>query len=295
MSRWPTAHRTLVIILVAGVSLYCGCAAPRPSVPAPPGEVPSAPQIGFKRLPPSNLRVEYLPYGFALTWRTNREPGDPISGYNIYLSPEKSLRGLSFASPEVIKSHWLGTAYPGDTDPRADLERAEISDVQPGVKYFVHVRTAYGDETVGEPSEEITAIPRPFGRIRLVRRFSGEGEGYSFAAQKYVSTQDERNDLYLFVRDDSVFVASPHRLDRYLRYSEFFMIGPSGSIDDFPVWNSPRKGETSILLRQGHTYILSTVEACLAKLRVADIEGSGDGVIVTVDYVYQPRCGEGVF
>ena len=289
------AGKAAAIALAGGIVLAAGCAPSRPPVsPQPSGPSPQAPAT-MKRYPPSDLRVEYVSHGIALSWQTNRPAGEPIAGYNIYLSPETSLHGLSAASPEVIKCQWLGTTYPGDIDPRTDIERAEINDLDYGVKYFVHVRTVYADEAVGPPSEEVAVIPRPFGRIRLVPRFRGEGDGFSFAAQMYVDTQSERNDLYLFVRNDSVFAASPHRLDRYMRYTEFFSVGLSASIDDYPRWAIPGKGETSLHLQVSRTYILATPELCLAKFRVAEIKGSGEGVAVMVDYVYQPRCGEGVF
>ena len=86
-----------------------------------------------------------------------------------------------------------------------------------------------------------------------------------------------------------------HRLDRYNRFTEFFEVGPGAAIDDYPhrgVWG---RGQTTIHLRVGMTYIISTPESCLATFRAAEIRGSGGRTVVTVDYVYQSRYGVGYF
>jgi|GEM_PF-5152012 len=81
-----------------------------------------------------------------------------------------------------------------------------------------------------------------------------------------------------------------HRLDRYNRLTEFFEVGPRAGR-----WEAGGRGQTTIHLRVGMTYIISTPESCLAKFRVAENRGFGGRTVVTVDYVYQPRCGVGVF
>jgi hypothetical protein len=274
-------------VTMGALALLSACAPQRPPLVEPPRST--------AHLVPSDLKVRYLKKGIVLSWVTNRRPGDVISGYNIYVSPEQSLLGNSPDSLEMQGHLWKGITYPGDTNPRTDVEEVEMENLEFGIKYYIHVRTVLADGTINGQSEEIEVIPRPTGRLRLVPRFRGEGEGYSFADQEYVSSRDPRNDLYLFVRNDSVFAASPHRLDRNLRYTEFHRAGPSTSIDEYPKWEISRKGSTSILLEEGVTYILSTPETCLAKFRVVQIEGKEADTAVTVDYVYQPRCGSGVF
>jgi len=280
---WYPALLAFVFVLV----MVSGCGPQRPPVE-------EQPSIAV-HLVPSDLECENLTRKIVLSWVTNRRPEDVIAGYNIYIAPEKSLASLPSDSPDLAEYLWKGITYPGDTDPRTDVEQVEIADLDYGTEYFIHIRTVSAYGNLGAASEEIQVIPRPTGQIRLVPRFGGEGEGYSFARQEYVKSRDPRNDLYLFVRNDSVFAASPHRLDRSLRYSEFHRAGASSSIDDYPTWEISRKGQVSINLQRGVTYILSTPETCLAKFRVAQIEGKGKQTVVAVDYVFQPRCGVGIF
>jgi hypothetical protein len=218
-----------------------------------------------------------------------------ISGYQIYVSPEQSLADLPLDSPEVQACLWQAATYPGDTDPRTDVETARLLGLEDGVLYYIHVRTVGPEGTIGPPSDEIAVIPRPAGQIRLVPRHAGREDGYSFAEQRHVRARDAHNDIYLFVRHDSVFAASPHRLAREHRYVEFHEIGPSSSIAEYPTMEISGKGETKMHLQQGFTYILSTPENCLAKLYVARIAGTGDRTVVIIDYVFQPRCGYAVF
>jgi len=288
--RWGVLCLTSVIVPVV---LILGCGGQKPPVEQrkiePERPAPSAPPV------PSNLHAKPTAQGFLLSWQTNRRPGEAISGYQVYLSPEKSIRHLAADAEEARGCLWQSAIYPGDLDPRTDVETAELDDVTPGVEYYLYVRTVGADGAIGAPSEEITIIPRVAGRITMVPRHVGETDGYSFAANGYVRARDERTDLYLFVRNDSVFAASPHRLDRYYRYVEFHELGPAASVDDYPTVEVIGKGESLIYLRVGFSYILSTPENCLAKLYVAHIEGSGGRTVVTMDYTYQPRCGVGVF
>lgn len=270
-----------------GLTLFAGCGAPKPRV----GEREALPP----HLVPSRLQAVHLENGISLSWQTNRRPGDAISGYQIYIAPEKSIRELPPDSPEGRRYIWRSVTYPGDTDPRTDVETAVIDGIEYGVLYYIHVRTVSADGVIGPPSEEISVIPRPSGRIRMIPRHVGDGDGYSFVGQEYVRCREEKNDLYIFVRNDSVFAASPHRLEQYQRYAEFHEIGPSEAVDEYPVVEIVGKGKTIMHLRQGITYVLSTPENCLAKFRVAAIEGTGNTTVVTMDYIYQPRCGQGIF
>jgi hypothetical protein len=267
--------------------LVLGCSAPQPR---PEVREPERPLFA-----PSGLHVDHQPFSLTLTWQTNRRVGDAISGYHIYLSPEKSIRDLAPDSPEAQAYLWQFAVYPGDTDPRTDIETAMIDAVEYGVEYHIYVRTVGADGRVSPPSEEIRVIPRPSGRIELVPRHVDRRDGFSFAESDYVRAQDERNDLYLFVRNDSVFAASPHRLERSNRHVEFHELGPAVSVEDYPTVDIARKGKDFIHLQQGFAYILSTPENCPAKLFVAGIAGSAGQTVVTVDYVFQTRSGVGIF
>ncbi len=280
--------RVGVIVLLAGLVLSgCGGTAP----PREGGQ----PEYEYAGPVPSALKIKYLPKGVQLTWQTNRGDTDAISGYNIYLSAEESLVGRAPETPEMQRTLWRAQTYPGDVDARVDVETAALTDVEFGVEYFVHIRTVMADGSIGPPSEEISFIPRPEGRIELWERFKNKQDGYNFDEQIYVRTKDRRNDLYIFVRSDSAFAASPHRLDQTLRYTEFYELGPSATIADYPTWEERGKGKTSIHLQEGISYILSTPLNCLAKFRVAGIRKQDGRTVVDLDYIYQTRCGVGVF
>lgn len=270
-----------------GALILSGCAAKRPVEKA-------LPSTG-RHLVPSGLAVEHTPENIRLSWKTNRQPTDLISGYNIYISAEQRIREIGSADQRVSSCLRSGQTYPGDNDPRTDVETAVLNGLEFGVEYFLHLRTVSADGTIGAPSEEIAVIPRPAGRINLMSRFAGKRDGYSFAKQQYLPANNILNDMYLYVRRDSVFAASPHRLDRTLRWAEFYELGPGESIAAFPRVELPPKGKPTLHLKTGYLYIVSTPENCLAKLYIVGVRKSSGPTELIIDYIYQPRCGVGIF
>ncbi len=262
------------------------------------GCAPTPPPVEQPMEPPpvaSDLRVTHDDHDILLQWNTNRGEDDLLSGYNIYLSAEQSIVDLPPTSEQLQEHVWLGATYPGDTDPRTDVESAEITGLEYGTKYYLHIRTVGINGTIGPPSMEITVVPRPEGACTLSPRFSDGEDGFNFVAQEYVPARNSRNDLYLYVRQDSVFAASPQRLNPANRPTAFYPLGPSQSIDDFPRPDYTGDGQESVYLREQYSYLLLTAEENHVKFRVNDIELSGDVPQIQLDYICQLRPGERAF
>jgi hypothetical protein len=240
----------------------------------------------------SDLVITHDDHDVLLQWETNREADDLLSGYNIYLAAEQSLVDLPSTSERLREHLWQGTTYPGDTDPRTDLESAEITGLKFGTEYFIHIRTTGVNGTIGPPSPEITLIPRPEGEVFLSPRFSGGEDGFNFVAQEHVSARNPRNDLYLYVRQDSVFAASPQRLNPANRPTTFYRLRPSQSINDFPQPDYTGRGQEAIHLQEHYSYLLVTPEQNHVKFRVNDIDVSGVVPQIRLDYICQLRSGE---
>ncbi len=278
LDRYIPDARTLFLVLISAVLLTIIHCAPAPRV----DERPERP------LPvASNLQVTYRGEDALLEWQTNRQSEDLLSGYNIYISAEERIRDLPPSSDKLQSRLWRGVTYPGDTEPRTDVESAEISGLEYGTRYFIHVRTVGVNGAIGPPSPEISVIPRPEGECTLTPRFSGGEDGYHFAAQEYVPARDIQNDLYLYVRQDSIFAASPHRLNPANRARTLYHLGSAGSIAGFPQVENLGPGQETVYLVEGHGYLLVTPEQYHVKFRVQDIVFADDIPEVTIEYIVQ--------
>jgi hypothetical protein len=233
---------------------------------------------------------------FRLVWEIDRERADIIRGYNVYVSDDGSVASLPPDSKRLRKHLYQASTYPGDTDGDIRRESITIERLEPGIRYYVHVRTVFPNGQQSPPSEEQEVIPRPRGRIVLSPRFSGGDDGFSFRRNEIVPPTSEANDLYLYTTAEGVFLASPSRLNRGLRETRFVALGPSDSLDDYPRLERPWEGEEKIDVKVGHSIGLILEGEHLAKLRPVAVEGSReDGPQVVFEYVYQPVKGESSF
>jgi hypothetical protein len=234
--------------------------------------------------------------GFAdhleLTWRTFRNGRDLIKGYNVYVATSPGLAGLADENPELKHSLYGGSTYPGDTDGVIDSESISIQPAVMGTRYFVHVRTVFPDGHQSHPSEERAAIARPRGSMTLQPRFSEANDGFAFESDHQVPSLSDSNDVYLFVTRDGPHLGSPARLDASLRRTFFSNMGPSASIEDYPVFPNPSDRSDKIAVLSGHTLLVMMMDGRMAKLRPRDFAGRHDSLRVTFDYIYQPIFGE---
>lgn len=252
---------------------------------------------GAARILPAPVitRAEGFGDRLELTWLTHRTPRDVVAGYNVYVSTTPGADRLASNDPQLVNCLLGGTAYPGDTDGIIDSESVIIAPVTRGSQYYLHVRTALPGGAQGPPSAEYEVIARPRGVLTLRSRFAGAGDGFSFAADRSVSSLSDSNDVYLFAMKNGLFLGSPARLNPLLRSTRLSDLGPSASIDDFPDCPLQGYGDEKAALIPGHTILVVTDDGRMAKLRPRDPVVSSDTSSVTFDYLFQPIAGEARF
>ena len=109
------------------------------------------------------------------------------------------------------------TPFPGDTNPDDGVEHFTAEGLQNGVTYYVTIRTVYPDGTLSPPSREVGVVCNPRGEVEISIRYESEHDGYSFAGDRYVRADTDENDLYFFSKDGIDYIASPDRLDGFLK------------------------------------------------------------------------------
>ena len=273
------------------IGIVTGCGPSRP--PLETGE--SVPAATLQRLTPALRISEINRDGCRLTWDVDRQPGDLIRGYNVYVSTEAGLSKRASSDPHLKAARYGGASYPGDTDGDTRTESITIEGLETGVRYYVHVRTAFPNGQMSPPSAELTVVPRPRGEFVLHPRMSGGSEGFSFVQDTVVDWMSLRNDVYMFSVRDTLYLASPSRVNDRLRTTEFYDLGPSASIDDYPTFAANGLPQNRIAIRDGHTIAVTVDHGGVAKVRPRSVRNDGDSSMVTFDYMYQPLAGERQF
>jgi len=242
---------------------------------------------------PVDLKVEVNHERMDLSWRT---VGDgAISGYHIYISPEPLAAG--YPGPEIDASvpTYNVTPFPGDTDPDDGIENFEATQLENGVRYFVTVRIVYPDQTVSRPSNEVVAVCGAKGDIELTVRYQSEQDGYSFELNKYVRADAIENDLYFFSKDGVDYLASPKRLDGFIRDTRFVVLPYRGSLKEVlsRVGDAELSGDTDqvevsigdwiLLFCEGHSH---------AYVNVKGLEGTAKDRRVKLFFAYSALAEE---
>ncbi len=213
------------------------------------------------------------------------------TGYNIYIN-EYSLVDIypNNSMPDTIKpiNH---PVFPGDTNPEDGIEYYEAMGLQNGIVYYVSVRTVFSDRTLSKPSNELKVVCGPRGDIDLSIRYKSDNDGFSFAKNSFVRADDIYNDLYFYTKDGSDFIASPNRLDGFLRTSKFRLLSNNSTIDDVfkngISTNNPYDDKISIT--KGNLVQVLTADGHTALLQVADFSGEGENRQVKIKYAFTIR------
>ncbi|MFH2037574.1 MAG: hypothetical protein ABIJ45_14330, partial [Candidatus Zixiibacteriota bacterium] len=236
---------------------------------------------------PSNLTVKSNDRTLFLKWNTNCDKGTLISGYYIYLQ-EKPIDEaiLDSLPPKNIKPFNLA-AYPGDTDPETAYETMTISNLDNGVEYYLSVRTTFPDRSLTRSSNQVNVICRPEGEFELDFRFSSQRDGFSFAKGATVRADGENNDVYFFSKDGVDFLASPNRLNGFIRKSQFFSLGKTKDIYQYPEVSFDYEPVEKIPAFEGESYIIKTADNRYAKIRIESITGELKQRKIKLKYIYQ--------
>jgi hypothetical protein len=225
---------------------------------------------------PDLVMVEPGPKMLTVAWKATCD--DLIAGYNIYVSDQPLDNYSDAALPSSIKP-FNDAPFPGDTSPDDGIEYFEANGLEPGVKYYVTVRTVFPDRTQSKASAEISEGCGFTGEIILPVRYATENDGFSMVDGEYVKSKDLSNDLYYFNKDGIDYLNSPTRLDGFLRESHLKVLKVKGDYDQvrkklLTTFAAP--SEDKIEIRAGDWVHLRTADNGNAYIKVLGFDGDGD-------------------
>ncbi len=272
------------ISLVLTITFVFGCAAKKVADESPTGCVPS------------EVKVETADRSMTVIFTPSC--GQLISGYYIYISEEPlSAYAQDTVLPGSIKPFNLAS-FSGDTDPDDGVERFEADRLENGKKYFVSVRTIFPDRTLSRSSTEIPAVCGPRGEMQLSIRYKSDRDGFSFKQNGYVSADNLANDLYFYSKDGKDFLASPVRLDGFLRDNRLARLSLEGEYEQVKTRLTAAAEipeQERIEVKKGDWVLLYTADKSFALLQVLDFSGAGEKRVVRLFYAYSALEDEILF
>ena len=245
---------------------------------------------------PEDLQVEVNDGRMDVQWTA--DCSNLISGYNIYIS-EKPLvaKYPGAALPETVEPFNHST-YAGDTNPDDGVEHFIAESLENGKEYYVSVRVVNPDRTMSRPSNEVLAVCGPRGEMEISIRYKSERDGYSFDKNEHVRADDMANDLYFFSKDGVDYLASPSRLDGFLKANRFGKLKAKGDlariVQALPKLKSQPKDE-KLAVKKGDWVHLRTVDKTNALLKVLDVRGEGNQRTIKLYFAYTSVPGKLVF
>jgi len=251
--------------------------------------IPPEEALRVHRAPPRvyDLRIINGDGMATIVWSSEKEPGQPMLGYNIYIS-KKSNPGSKDVEP------FNTTPYPGDTDGDISVETFEALPLENGVEYFVSVRSVGLDGTESEPTGVVSFVPRKEGTFVLKQNFQANESGFNFREGVNVPARSEGNDIYFYSKSGENGLGSPKRLGGLLRKSLFMDLGAKTDFDKLNSFRTENfSGREKLVIHSGHVYIVKTQKNCFGKLKVESIRGRQGQKEVVIRYCFQPKpdCG----
>lgn len=262
-----------ILILISAVLLQCG----------PPKTVE---EVIYRVCAPENLTARAGDRSVFLKWETPCPDSIRVAGYNIYIS-DIPLDKYRFKELPTRYASFNSAPYPGDANPEKNFETMEIAGLENGVKYYVSIRTVYTDGILSAASNEVEVITRPEGQFDLAYRYTGQNDGFSFVEGTAVPSDGDKNDLYFFVADGMDFLASPHRLNGFIRQSAFYSLGATTDIYQYQTINLDIEPVDRIPIQTGESYLIKTADGNYAKIRVEGADGLNKQRVLHVRYIYQ--------
>jgi len=136
-------------------------------------------------------------------------------------------------------------------------------------------------------SNEVSVICRPEGELELAYRYADENDGFCFAESLPVRADSDKNDLYFYHKDGLDYLASPHRLNGYLRDSEFYSLGLTDDIYQHPELELDIPPVDRIPIRIGESCLIKTADGNYTKIRLEDASGELKERKLKLRYIYQ--------
>jgi len=270
----------ILLVITASVLLIIGCGPPR--------------QIGrpaITECAPTNLTVQPDDSTLYLKWDINCPENKVLSGYYVYLEKSPIFEKYSeVVLPKKIEPY-NRTPYPGDTDPEDSFETMTINNLANGVEYYVSVRTVFPDKTITVSSNEVPVMCRPEGEFELAFRYAGKNDGFSFKTGQSVRADGELNDIYFYHKDGFDFIASPKRLNGFIRDSKFYSLGKTKDIYQYPELELDFEPVEKIPVNVGESYLVLTADGNYAKIRIEEASGKNKERKLKIKYIYQTVAG----
>ena len=274
----------LLIILVFLTVLLIGCAPEKVSE-----EVP-------RDCFPYDLDVEVNDHLMIVSWKTNCK--QVITGYSIYISPEPLVDQFPGSElPSSVTPH-NSEPYPGDTEPEDGIEHFTAEGLENGVKYYVSVRVVFTDRSLSLPSNEVLAVCGPRGEITLGMRYKSDHDGFSFEKNDYVRADDLDNDLYFFSKDGIDYIASPERLNGFLKANRLRVLPFKGEFNRLrkklsDIETDPNQDRVEV--QEGDWVHVLTPDRKNALLKVLEISGVEENRTMILFYAFSPVPDELIF
>ena len=275
-------HKTVRVIAPVFIALVLagiiGCGPPKPVE-----EITTAPCY------PLDLKVDEGDRSLSLSWKIDCERN--IAGYDIYVSQEPLVE--EYPGNELPKSikPFNDRTFPGDTDPSDGIEHYDAGNLKNGVTYFVSVRIVLPDRSVTRPSNEVRVVCGPSGEIQLDFRYRGTKDGFAFEQNDYVAADALGNDLYFYSKEGVDYLASPHRLDGFLRSTTFRVLPFTGDLAGVRAQLRTLSVEPSderVSVKKGDWVQILTADNLTALVQIRGFEGAGEDRKVTLFFAYRP-------
>jgi len=245
---------------------------------------------------PENLAVVGGDKTLTVIWEPNCDK--LISGYNIYIS-EHSLDNRSSGGASRLSAEPFNTsAFSGDTEPDDGIEHFVAKRLENGKRYYVSVQTILPDRTLSRFSKELVTACSPKGTIDMSVRYKSENDGFSFDGNKTVRADELANDIYFYTRDSKDVLASPKRLDGFLRDNHFAVLNVHGSIDAVKrslAIKAVTPDVERVDITAGDWVLMKTEDDMFVLIEVLGLTGSGDSRQVKLSYSYSTIKGEMLF
>jgi len=282
MSKTNRINRHIIFFIATALVIVVavGCGPPKKALRTDP-----------THCAPANLTVKPNDHQLFIKWDTDCPDSTLLSGYYIYLSDKPLYEKYGMTQPPRSPKPFNEAVYPGDTDPEDSFETINIENLENGVEYFVSVRTVYPDQSVSASSNEVAIICRPEGNFDLAFRYSELNDGFSFEKRAAVRADAEENDLYFYSKDGFDFIASPKRLNGFLRNSDFYSLGKSTDIYQHPEIEIDIPPVEKMPVRLGESYLVKTADGKFAKIRIESATGEGKSRVLNISYIYQTIPG----
>jgi len=243
-----------------------------------------------------DLNVEVDREEITLAWLLNKR--GMISGYNIYISEVPLAKKYPATYlPENIKPY-NSTFFPGDKNPRDGIEHFTAKDLKDGVKYYVTVRVVMADRSLSEPSNEVVAVCGARSEFELSFRYREKTDGYSFDRDEHVRADDSDNDIYFYAKDGIDYLASPSRLDGFLKNNKLLVLPYKGNfrfVQEKMKNYGGTPSEDRVSVEKGNWVLIKTDKNTHALVQVLDFEGEGEKRKARLYLAYCPLPGEMFF